>query len=39
MNCRVKFDSTVNRSQLKYACTILLTIIPEMLQVYLWTKK
>ena len=29
------FNSTVNRSQLKDACTILFTIIPEMLQVML----
>ena len=29
------FNSTVNRSQLKDACNILLTIIPEMLQVML----
>ncbi|MDH2172984.1 hypothetical protein N5J46_11230 [Acinetobacter johnsonii] len=28
-------NSTVNRSQLKDACTILFTIIPEMLQVML----
>lgn len=29
------FNSTVNRTQLKDACTILLTLIPEMLQVML----